>query len=536
MNVSGKSPPGDNEKQHPSAQPVQAPPQKPQTHRNSSEPAAIWSWNEKCGKQLELLIGRRGYTYQGFAQEMRVSEKALYKWRKAESEPTASHKAEILVHLDPGGEGSIWDDPAFRELGICLGARPAPPSEDVVVHPIPPKGTGWSHLTWMALSLVIVALTVIAPCDPVSPPTQEEDHPSPAGRLTPETPVRLFVSAGAPWLLELASGQFLPLEATPRNGGFGFDFADSLRATRLIDLDADGSLEAVVVCLDTSRPEHRSGQVRIACYSAAGTLRWTHWIDDAPEFGAASSPHSAHGWTLEDLRWLDWNGDGKTEILLLTTHTMYPSLLVVLDAEGKRLAEYMHAGHLRGLALLPNRFYEAIRAASGPFQAPTSNGPGPALALSAEFQEAPRTAGLVILAPGFRSGAYPAQEARFRHARMRPMEDAIYVRTPPSLVAQRCDARQNWPGEVLYDETSRSLQLLTIEEPGGEGILRMFDSALRQTRIIPTDRFKNRYVSLKSELDLPAIDSAAMSHSVEISRFWFKGEWVDQKTPGVWSP
>jgi hypothetical protein len=499
---------------------------------------------------LENLVGLRELTGEEFSKLVGVDPRTFYNWRKAKKKPTAAHKARIIEVLGPGREAPIWDDPAFQELAICLGVRPArgpeaslptPSRLDVADTPLAPAPSFFArNRRGLFLLLLLLAVATFAVCIKLLEPGEKAPtqvaHPEPVEAMVPETPVELHVSADAPWRLVLASGESVLLEAQPRNGAFSFPLADSLQSSRLVDLDHDGSLEAVVISLDTSRPRQTFGQVRIACFSALGKPLWTHWIDEAPLFGDGAGSFSAHAWSLEEVHWLDWKGDGRTEILVLTTHTMYPSLLAVVDADGHRIAEYMHAGHMRCLEPLPNDFYAEIAAAAGRFRAPSPQGSGPALALSAEFQEAPREAGLIVLAPGFAPGAYPAATPRFRSARLPAMQDAIYVRTPASFVAQRHDAGQNWPGNVEYEARSRTLRLLTIEEPGGEGILRVFDSSLRPIQVFPTDRFKNRYVSLRRNLDLPDLGSVEMARSVEVTRMGNRGEWVEERTPEVWRP
>lgn len=181
--------------------------------------------------------------------------------------------ARVIEVLGPGRDAPIWDDPAFRELSICLVVRPAPtrqteaPDEPLENRPIPAGETG--HPSWLpfglspvgiALILTIWALPIIAPC---------------SGPLGPgEIPVGIHASTNAPWSLPLASGQAVPLEAIPRNGAFSFDFGASLENTKLLDPDHDGELEAVVICLDTSSPRHTSGQIRVSCFSPRGDLEW----------------------------------------------------------------------------------------------------------------------------------------------------------------------------------------------------------------------------------------------------------------------
>lgn len=71
--------------------------------------------------------------------------------------------------------------------------------------------------------------------------------------------------------------------------------------------------------------------------------------------------------------------------------------------------------------------------------------------------------------------------------------------------------------------------------PGPEASLPR-PSRLDPIQVVPTDRFRNRYFSLRESLGLPGLDGVEMTRSVEVTRVWHQGEWVEQRTPGVWRP
>jgi hypothetical protein len=112
----------------------------------------------------------------------------------------------------------------------------------------------------------------------------------------------------------------------------------------------------------------------------------------------------------------------------------------------------------------------------------------------------------------------------------------VFIRLRPSLVALNYPAGHNWPANVDFDITHQRIKIGTIEEPGGEAILRFFDAGLRQVSVMPTDRFRNKYRAMQEELHLASIDSEAMSGSVEIIDHRVGDEWVTTRNPGSWVP
>ena len=509
-------------------------------------------WDEECGQQLERLVGLRGLSAGEFSRRVKMSEKAYYKWRHAESAPLPATKAKIVAVLG-GDKDPIWDDERFRELAICLGTRrPAAPREEESDPPSgdppgfdPPRNdtldSGLAaidpptkqRLRRLALvsSLWAVSLLIAAF---LFRNGREDGRSALAACGSTNPPVEVVATENVPWRLVCASGTVVPLEARPRNGCFSFRFRGDIAHAKVIDPNG-GNPVALVVSLDTTQPQNSAGQVRADCFALTGEHLWTHFVDDAPAF--ADTTLTANSWSLEDVQTLDWNADGQSEILLLCTHTRFPSVLVVLDVEGHRITEYWNAGHMRHMVALGADVYRTLVASqSGLFAVPTPTGDGPAIALSVEFHDPSRGAGMVLLAPGFRPGAYPAASAGYRHATLPPERDAVFVRFPPSIVALKHPAGHNWPENIDFDQASRTIRVTTLEEPEGDGVLRYLDLALRQVAVMPTDRFRHKFPDMQRAVGLPAMTSDEMAASVETLAYRTDSDWESVRFGGAWRP
>ena len=518
-------------------------------------------WDEECGRQLELLVGRRGFSAGEFARRVGMTEKSYYKWRHAKSAPLPATKSRIIEVLG-GREDPIWQDELFRELALCLGAlRPQPPAT-ISANPgttlpdgaangppgIPPTEKVGSdppiadasdplprnRLRRLALVGSLWAVSVLIAAILFRSSRDDGAAPAIAACGTTNPPVEVIANVQVPWRLVCASGAVVPLVATPRNGAFSFKFRGDIAHARVIDPNG-GSPVALVVSLDTTQPQNSTGHVRTDCFALTGELLWTHFVDDAPAF--ADTTLAANAWSLEDVQTLDWNADGRSEILLLCTHTLFPSVLVVLDVEGRRLTEYWNAGHMRRMVPLTAGAYLSLAdARPGPFAVPRPAGAGPAIALSVEFQEAPRGAGLVLLAPGFAAGAYPAATADYRHTTLPPARDAVFVRLLPSIVALKHPAGHNWPENIDFDPASRTIRITTIEEPEGDGVLRTLDLTLRQVAVMPTDRFRHKFPDMQRAIGLPEMTSDEMAASVETIAYRTDSAWEQVRYGGTWKP
>jgi hypothetical protein len=519
---------------------------------------------------LATLRGVFGYSQTEFAEELsrvvretrkndrnnrndrdkKLTDRTVRYWERGKSAPRPENKAAIVAVLG-GRDHPHWDRDEFNELACCLGIRVRPPDPPSVTPPNPPPededrrgttimagtggttkgptGTGqgkvphlprdgrWRNGLLPVIGVVVVVVLILWRTLPPEP-----------------GPANVTVACGKPWVLHRNDGSTRILDVTSRHGALHSRFHRGVPNTIFEDLDADGDAEILIVSIDTSHCDKPSGQIRIECFSADGSHRWTHFMDDTPTYRDGSR-HSESAWSLERIQTLDWTGDGHMEVAVLGTHMMYSSMLIILDADGNRVCEYVNTGHMRDFAVLPHAFYESIQQ-QAEFSVPAARGSGAALAISAQTNEAPTGCQLVILPPGFETGAYPARTPHYQHASLRPAHDAVFIRLRPSLVALNYPAGHNWPANVDFDPTHQRIKIGTIEEPEGEAILRFFDARLRQVSVIPTDRFRNKYRAMQEELHLASIDSEAMSGSVEIIDHRVGDEWITTRNPGSWVP
>jgi hypothetical protein len=139
----------------------------------------------------------------------------------------------------------------------------------------------------------------------------------------------------------------------------------ALRLARIADVDGDGAEEVLV-----SVPFFRQfSQVphELRCYSADGRLRWKSQLDDelrfrAGRYGAPWQATSAfpYGPAIGVYR-----VDGQARIAWAQNHhTWWPSVLSVLDGNGRRVARFVHAGNIYAVATL-ERAGETLLLAGG---------------------------------------------------------------------------------------------------------------------------------------------------------------------------
>lgn len=468
----------------------------------------VWT-AEGAGAQLVIAYSRGGFSQRTFADALGFSAKQLSRWVDADPAPGPERRARILEVLG-GPTAPLWRDPPFRALADALGV---------------PRRPWWRHPALLAATAALVV----------------------AGgglglwawrtRQAPDPVVAVEPSTQGPWVFRYASGRTLAVPMQARNGCFAWPTPPA-PVTHVGTLDRRGRLAAVVVSIDTDRPDSRTGQVRADFFDRRGHVVRTAWLDEHPVYADTLANNV---WSLAHVQFLDWDGDARTiETLLVATHTLFPSVLTIISAEGMRGPTYAHAGHIRDVVAVPADFGAPAEVTQASVVGPRP-ARGVALVLSVEYNDAPRSAGLVVLPAAFPSGACPTTSPPFRHAVWPALAQARYVRTLPSLCAQRCPAAHNWPEHVHYDADTRTVQLTTLEEPGNrvnpaDGIIRYIDGALRQKQVIPTDRFRHEYPTLQALYGLPPLDSEPFAASIEARAEWTGGTWQALRDSGAWHP
>jgi DNA-binding XRE family transcriptional regulator len=512
--------------------------------RNQPEPNGTRPWDAVCGGQLAQLLGLRRLRQKALAERLGVDPRTVFNWKKGEDAPNAINKAE-LIHVLGGRADPVWDAPEFRELALALGARrpelpavgvvngvhaatadppdpppaPAPASDQGAIPPPPPSGgPRWRWLLPGLAGLVVLLVLGGLRLWPLVHPADEL--------------VDVIPSATGPWRLVYASGRVTAVPMTARNGAFSWNCGDRDVPTRHLFRDLDGHTAALVVSLDAASPQSPTGQLRVDRFTRDASHPAPGWLDDAPQYGGTS--YSSTVWSLQAVLFLDWDGDGRQDVVVVGTHTFFPSVLAVFDATPRRLRTYAHAGQIRRVIPVPPDLVPVQPRVEGVTR--TTRTRGVALALSVEYNDAPRCAGLVLLPTDFANGANPVSDTAHRHDTLPVLETARDVRFLPSLAAQRCPAGHNWPEQIHYDPATQQFQLGTLEEPEGEGVIRYLDESLRQVAVVPTDRFRHKYPQLQAQYHLPPFTSAAMTTSFETLDYWQDGIWHSVRVEGAWKP
>ena len=531
------------------------------------------------GEALKVALGRCGYTQASLAQAIDVDPMQVYRWIRGRAKPSPRHCAKLLVALG-GAESPLWSDPALRVLARELGvvrqypshtnggspasngndadapapegtppaARATAPARDDA--PVPARSRRRARIfTASALGVVLLAaaVSVVVRGAGHSDGGMGQQAGDQAGSNDPNpTPVgppgaspasddeieRIIPADGSPWVLCFTSGRRLPIPMTPKHGHFSWNTGGRVpKYTRVGEFLPDEGPVAIVVSLDTEIPNHPTGEIRIDFFNATGHLQQV-FLTEEPTYG--DQVFAANEWSLETLRFVDWNADRRDDILVVATHTGFPSFLTAV-CDGERLATYFNAGHIKGLIALPDNvsavLHSQARMASVASPVDWLAPRPPALALLVEFNDAPRCAGLVVLPPRFQSGAYPADDARYRHRDLRAMEDARYVRILPSLIAQRFKPKQNWPGNVEpWDDAGESFRLTTLETPDEHGVMRSFGPGLAMQQVAFTDAFRN-------DIDWEpktAAEREALAASLETVAVRRHGTWVKIRYDKAW--
>ena len=525
------------------------------------------------GAALKVALGRRGYTQASLAQAIDVDPMQVYRWIRGYATPRPHACARLLVALG-GAESPLWSDPALqvlaRRLGVVRqdpdgtngdpsgnGHSPAPAVEESAndsndpvretAPTAPRRRTPVLAASAAGFLLVAVLAFVFRPergshsstnaLPPGDPPgstaTPPHDSPAAGAPAASEHGIGSIIPVdGAPWVLVLTSGRKLSIPMTTHHGHFSWNTGKRVREYTRIGKYLSGEDQlAVVVSLDTEIPNHPSGEIRIDYFNAAGYLR-TMFLTEAPTYG--DQVFAPTEWSLETLRFMDWNADRIEDILVVATHTGFPSFLTAV-CDGKRQATYFNAGHIKGLIALPGTVYAGPhpqpRTASvvSPVGSPTPR--PPALALCVEFNDAPRCAGLVVLPPLFESGAYPADDPQYRYKGLKALGDAYYMRILPSLIAQRFKAKQNWPGNIEpWDAAGESFRMTTLETPDERGVMRRFGAGIAMNQVAFTDAFRN---DVDWEPKTPAARQA-LAASLETVAVRRNGKWVKVRYDKSW--
>lgn len=119
----------------------------------------------------------------------------------------------------------------------------------------------------------------------------------------------------------------------------------------IADLDGDGRLEVVASVPLESEPlvgritNTRPSRDELLCFSSTGEVLWQTRLDDRAEFRAGTFAPPWLGGHVAVYR----SRQGFRIAWAQVHHTWWPSLLLVLDATGRRLSTFVHAGSIRAL-------------------------------------------------------------------------------------------------------------------------------------------------------------------------------------------
>ena len=316
---------------------------------------------------------------------------------------------------------------------------------------------------------------------------------------------------------------------------------DSASLVKWGDFDGDGREEIYLLSMHTEQPDGTTGEVRVDCLSAGLGTIWRRQVDSELRFGTQPGSYPTNMLGVQRALFEDWNGDGKPEILVVSTHLYFPSVLTIWDLRGGKLLEFVNAGHISDICLVPPIFALAAAdsgasaatptaspaAASSPAAVPTGRG----IALLAHSQ-GDSSCLFAYLPPGAHSGASPTEIPRLQYAGSLPLSDGIFIKIPPSADARRGPAGRNWPDRVEYlPGPPPRIKLGTVEIPGTGTLLRYFDHRLEQVQVASTDAFLAFHRRDAGPLRLFTLDSEEFRKSLETLRYLMPRGWVAIRHP-----
>lgn len=300
--------------------------------------------------------------------------------------------------------------------------------------------------------------------------------------------------------------------------------------------DRTGNVIIVAVGQELTSKEAPNGRVRVDWFdSDLDTLRHRYLTPDM-HYAVSEHDYSPAEMALPITLFDDWDGDGWTEIVVAARNSFFPSPITVWNLEGDVFQEYVHAGHVNSICLVPLAFAlgDSLAATMDSAAAhPRARG----IAVLAESQQDAACA-VFVLPPWVRSGATPSDTLRYRHANL-PAVDLPYARIPPSLAALRvgnrrasCKGFEFVPGGSPYLRASIAefKDRFVVEPEERTVLLRYFDHRMRQYQVAPTQEFCEKYeTARRADPSLPATTNEEFARSVETLTYLERGRWVERR-------
>ncbi len=211
----------------------------------------------------------------------------------------------------------------------------------------------------------------------------------------------------------------------------------------IADLDGDGDRESLVNLEWKAYhgTDYKPRSDDLVCFSSRGQVLWRLSLDDQLTFRSGT-----YGPPWHEGRVAVYRVDGQTRIAWAQSHlTWWSSIVVILDAKGRRLSRFIHSGQIRALAV--------VEGLTGP------------LVLAGGVSNAWRAASLAVL-DGRRVAGHSPDPAGSSYECLGCGDDlpARYFLFPPSEIVRATDQSYNFLARIRRVGTA--LQARTHESEG----------------------------------------------------------------------
>ncbi len=215
----------------------------------------------------------------------------------------------------------------------------------------------------------------------------------------------------------------------------------------ITDLDGDGTSEIVASIVRWVTPGAK--QDELLCFSREGRVLWRLQLDDVISFrGGTFGPPWAEGHVVA------YHVDGETRIAWSQNSApFWPSVLTVLDADGRRLSKFVHSGSIYALA--------AFEGSEGP------------LILGGVVSNSNRAAGLFVLDGRAATGhsSEPAGSA-YECLGCPPGQPLRYFLFPPSEITVARGRPYNTPLGISGARESFEVATIELDDDSSQAQLR----------------------------------------------------------------
>lgn len=289
---------------------------------------------------------------------------------------------------------------------------------------------------------------------------------------------------------------------------------DVRRRTAMIDLRGDERIEILIGYNAEASKECRGS---VVCYDHNGVVLWNRDIGTPVRYG--DNIYSDF-FRVDQMKIIDYNADGKSEIVVIGNQGFFPHRLLILDPNGEIISDYWHAGSLTVIEtadLYPdNNSIELILGGTN-----VEYGSGM----------------LAVLDPHILSGASPQQKRHYVHQTAEPGNEIYYMRFPSThfqspfhkdLISDIKISDDNKIEVTLHNSVNGRFEMV---DPAMEAtVTYVLGDSCRPEFVAPDDSYYRLYEQLnRGGAPLPYNDEKVLRHFRELL-YWDGSHWQQKPT------